>query len=252
MKKILVSLLLITVLMVPTTIMAQEIELDGEEPADPSLKENINSNSAVAEVNGEEITQEELKQEANINQLLQQLSQVDRQLVQILAQSEAGSKVLKEYQKKKLDSIIDNMLLTQKAEEEGISLSQQEKEEIYQEQKSAIMEKQQMDEEKFLTVLEQQGYENEKAYKEEFLNNPQLKVNKLIDQKIAVDIEISEKELKKAYEENKDTFAQGQKEVSFEKLKPQLKQMLRQQKENKKLNEYLSDLRENAEIEKKI
>ena len=252
MKKILVSILLITVLMVPTTIMAQEMELDGQQPADPALEKNINSNSIVAEVNSEEITQAELKQQANINQLLKRVSRIDQQLVKILAESKAGNNVLKEYQKQQLDSIIDNILLEQKAEEEGISLSSQEKDEIYQKQKQAILEQNKMDEDQFLSVLEKQGYQNEKEYKNEFLNNPQLKVNKLIEEEIASDIEVSESELKEAYDENKEIFAQGKENVSFEKLKPQLKQMLRQQKKRKKIDNYLSDLRKDAEITKNI
>jgi len=223
MKKILLSLLLITVLMVPTTVMAQDMEINGEQPADSALAENINSNSAVAEVNGEKITQAELKQQANINQLLKRVSRIDQQLVKILAESKAGNNVLKEYQKQQLDSIIDNILLEQKAEEEGISLSSQEKDEIYQKQKQAILEQNKMDEDQFLSVLEKQGYQNEKEYKNEFLNNPQLKINKLIEKEVASDIEISEEELQKAYDENKDVFAQGEENVSFEKLKPQLK-----------------------------
>ena len=183
---------------------------------------------------------------------MQRLSRIDQQLVQILAQSEAGSKVMKEYQKKKLDSIIDNVLLEQKAKAEGISLSQQEKEEIYKEQKSQIMEQQQMDEEQFNSILKKQGFENEEAYKKEFLNNPQLKINKLIEEKVTAEIEISEEELKQAYEENKDAFAQGEKDVSFKDLKPQLEQMLIQQKRSQKVEEYLSNLRDNADIEKNI
>ena len=238
--------------MVPTTIMAQEMELDGQQPADPALEKNINSNSIVAEVNSEEITQAELKQQANINQLLKRVSRIDQQLVKILAESKAGNNVLKEYQKQQLDSIIDNILLEQKAEEEGISLSSQEKDEIYQKQKQAILEQNKMDEDQFLSVLEKQGYENETEYKNEFLNNPQLKVNKLIEEEIAADIEVSESELKEAYESNKEIFAQGKENVSFEKLKPQLKQMLKQQKKRKKIDNYLSDLRKDAEITKNI
>ncbi|MFW6266980.1 MAG: SurA N-terminal domain-containing protein [Halanaerobium sp.] len=255
MKKVLVSILLITVLMVPATaVMAQEMEVENEEPADPSLEENVNSNEAVAEVNGEEITQEDLNEQANVNQLLQQLSQVDQQLVQILAESDAGSEVLEEYQTTQLDSIIDNVLLEQQAEEEGIELGEEEKEEIYEEQKAQILEQNQMDEEQFASALEEQGYESEEEYKEEFLNNPQLKVNQLIEEEVADNIEVSEEELEEAYEENKDAFAQqqGEEETSFEDLKPQLEQMLTQQKRNEKVDEYVSDLREDAEIEKNI
>ncbi|MFW5961860.1 MAG: peptidylprolyl isomerase, partial [bacterium] len=62
----------------------------------------------------------------------------------------------------------------------------------------------------------------------------------------------SEEELEEAYEENKDAFAQGEEDVSFEDLKPQLEQMLTQQKRNEKVDEYVSDLKENADIEKMI
>lgn len=250
MKKILISILLITVLMVPTAVMAQE--MNGE-PADPALSENLNANQVVATVNGEEITSQQLAQQINVNQILQQVSQVDQQLAQLLASSEAGKTILNELRKAKLDSVIDNVLLEQAAEESDITLTQAEKDEIYQQQKSAILEQNQMNEEQFLSILEQQGYENEAAYKEEFSNNPQIKINKLIEEKVLANIEISEEELQQAYDENKDAFAQsGQENTSFEDLKPQLEQMLKQQKQSQAINQYLDQLREDAEIEKNI
>ena len=249
MKKILLSLLLITVLMVPTTVMAQDMEMNGEQPADQSLNMN---NQVVATVNGEEITSQQLAQQANVNQILQQVSQVDQQLAQILDSSDAGSKVMEELKNAKLDNIIDNVLLKQAVEEADITLSQAEKEEIYQQQKNSILQQQQMTEEKFLSILEQQGYENEAAYKEEFGNNPQIKINKLIEEEVIANIEISEEELQQAYDENKDALAQSGQDTSFEEIKPRLEQMLKQQKQGQAINEYLSELRENAEIEKNI
>jgi hypothetical protein len=249
MKKILLSFLLITVLMVPTVVMAQNMEMNGEEPADQSLNSN---NQIIATVNGEEITSQQLAQQANVNQILQQVSQVDQQLAQILASSEAGSQVLEELQNAKLDSIIDSILLKQAAEKSDISLSQAEKDEIYQQQKNAIIKQQQMNEEQFLSILEQQGYENEAAYKEEFSNNPQIKINKLIEEEVVANIEVSEDELQQAYDENKDALAQSGQDASFEKIKPQLEQMLKQQKQGQAINQYLSELKEDAEIEKNI
>ena len=249
MKKILVSLLLITVLMVPTAAMAQDMELDGGEPADQSLNQG---NQVVATVNGEEISSQQLAQQANVNQILQQVSQVDQQLAQLLASSEAGNTVLEELQKAKLDGLIDNVLLEQAAEESDITLTQEEKNEIYEQQKSAILQQNQMDEEQFLSILEQRGYENEEAYKEEFSNNPQIKINKLIEEEVLADIEISDEELKSAYDENKEAFEQSGQDASFEELKPQLEQMLKQQQQSQAINQYLEELREDAEIEKNI
>jgi len=249
MKKILVSLLLITVLMVPTAALAQDTESNSEKPATQSLNQG---NQVVATVNGEEISSQQLAQQANVNQILQQVSQVDQQLAQLLASSEAGKTVLEELQKAKLDSLIDNVLLEQAAAESDITLTQEEKNEIYEQQKSAILQQNQMDEEQFLSILEQRGYENEEAYKEEFSNNPQIKINKLIEEEVLADIEVSEEELKSAYEENKEAFEQSGQDASFEKLKPQLEQMLKQQQQSQAINKYLDKLREDAEIEKNI
>jgi hypothetical protein len=253
MKKILISLLLITVLMVPTAVLAQDMEMNGEQPADSALSQNSQANQVVATVNGEEITSQQLAQQANVNQILQQVSQVDQQLAQILASSEAGSTVLEELQKAKLDNLIDNVLLRQAAEESDITLTQAEKDEIYQQQKQSILQQNQMNEEQFQSILKQQGYENEAAYKEEFSNNPQIKINKLIEEEVMSNIEVSEEELKQAYDENKEAFAQsGQEDTSFEALKPQLEKMLKQQKQNQAIKEYIQQLREDAEIEKNI
>jgi len=225
------------------------MEMDEEQPGNQSLNQG---NQVVATVNGEEITSQQLAQQANVNQILQQVSQIDQQLAQLLLSSEAGNTVMEELQQAKLDSLIDNVLLKQAAEEADITLTQAEIDEIYEQQKSSILEQNQMSEEQFLSVLEQQGYENEAAYKEEFSNNPQIKINKLIEEEVMADIEISEEELKQAYEENKDALEQSGQDTSFEEIKPRLEQMLKQQQQSQAINEYLEELRENAEIEKNI
>lgn len=237
MKKFLVSFLLLTVLMVPMAAMAQNMETDSAKP------------KVVATVNGEEITSQELAQKANLSQILRQVSQADQQLVRLLTSSEAGNKVLEKLRKAKLDSLIDNVLLKQAVENEDIKLSQKEKDEIYEQQKSSILKQNKMDEKQFLSVLKKQGFENESAYKKEFSNNPQIKINKLIQEKVLSNIEVSEKEVKEAYEENKDAFAQSGQDVSYEKIKPRLEQMLKKQKQNKAIKNYIEKLREDAEVE---
>lgn len=252
MKNILALLLVLTVLMVPTAVMAQDtMDLNPDQPADSSLNQGPN-NKTVATVNGEEISAQQLARQANINQVLQQLNQVDPQLTQILASSEAGNKVLDQLQKAKLDSLIDNILLEQKAEEIGITLSQSEKDEIYQKQKQAIIGQNQISEEDFVSVLKQQGFETEAAYKKEFTKNPQIKINKLVEEEVIAEIEITEEEMQQAYDQNKEALAQAGQDSSFEDLKPRLKQMLKQQKQGQAINQYLKSLREEAEIEKNL
>lgn len=248
MKKFLVSFLLLAVLMVPLGVMAQDMDID---PTSADANKDGES-EIVAVVNGEEITAQELAQNANLNQVLRQLSQVDQQLAQLLTNSEAGNKVLADLRKAKLDSLIDNTLLKQEVEESNINLSQEEIDEIYEQQKSSILKQNEMDEKQFLSALENQGFENEAAYKNEFANNPQIKINKLIEKEVVDNIEVSEKEIKEAYEQNKDAFAQTGQDVSYEQIKPRLEQMLKQQKQNQAIKEYLEKLRDNSEVEIKI
>ncbi|ADQ13847.1 SurA N-terminal domain-containing protein [Halanaerobium hydrogeniformans] len=248
MKKILVSLLIITVLIVPTSVFAQEMDMTPEEPVDSSIEEDIGGN-IVAEVNGEEITDQELAQQANVNQLLQEIAQIDQQLAQVLVDSESGNEVLDEFQKLKLDALIDNVLLSQQAEELGIELTDEEVDEIYQAQKESIKQQNDLSEEDFLAVLENQGFESEEEYKQAFADNPSLKVNKLIEQEVLGDFEISEEELLEEYEANEEQFTQGGETIPFEQIKPQLEQMMMQQRQNDVINDYIEGLRDDAEIE---
>ncbi len=253
MKKKLVILFLVTALIVPTTIFAQEMEIDPDQPADPSLEENVQQQTeVVAEVNGEEITQQQLAQQANVNQLLQQVSQIDQTFVQLLVNSDEGNRLLETYQEQQLDSLINNVLLEQQVEEENITLSESEAEEFYQNQKQSILQNNNMSEEEFKSALENQGYASESEYKNEIIGNPQFKINKLIEEEVVSNIQVSEEELKEAYEENKENFQQQDENASFEDLKPRVEQMLVQQKQSQQINEYLEELRDKADIEKNI
>lgn len=253
MKKKLVILFLVTALIVPTTIFAQDMEIDPDQPADPSLEDNAQQQGqVVAEVNGEKIMQQELAQQANVNQLLQQVSQIDQTFVQLLVNSEEGNALLETYQEQQLDSLINNVLLEQQVEEENISLSDSEADEFYQKQKQSILQNNNMSEEEFKSALENQGYASESEYKNEIMGNPQFKINKLIEEKVVSNIQVSEEELKEAYEDNKENFQQQDENVSFEDVKPRLEQMLVQQKQSQQINEYLEELRNEADIEKNI
>ncbi len=251
MKKIILVSLLIIVLILPVTVLAQDINLNPEQPADPNLKNKIESN-IIAKVNGEKITKKELAQEANINQILMEINQIDPQFVQTLTKTKSGKKVIEEYQKEQLDNLINNILLQQKAKKLGISLSEKEKENLYQKRKKSILKNNDLSQKQYLSILKKQGYENEKEYKKQFFNNPQLKVNKLVENKVISDIEISESEIKKIYEKNKDQFTQNNQSQDLEKVKAQIKEMLRRQKRNKQIKEYVDQLRTKAEITKNI
>ncbi|SDF94956.1 SurA N-terminal domain-containing protein [Halanaerobium congolense] len=251
MKKRILSSLLIIVLILPVTVFAQDLDLNSKQPADPNLKNKMESN-IVAKVNGEKITSKELAQKASTNQLLMKINQIDQQFLQTLTSTESGKKVLKEYQKQQLDNLINNILLQQKAENVGITLNQKEKEQLYQQQKKRILKNNNLNQEKYLSILKNQGYKNEKEYKQQFLKNPQLKVNKLIEEKVVSNINVTSSEIKQFYEKNKEQFTKDDKTQPLEKVKPQIKELLKQQKRNKKISQYVKNIREKAEIKKNI
>ncbi|PTV93243.1 SurA-like protein [Halanaerobium saccharolyticum] len=251
MKKIILSSLLIIVLILPVTVFAQDLNLNSKQPADPNLKNKMDSN-IVARINGEKITKKELAQKANTNQLLMQINQIDQQFLQTLTTTESGQKVLKEYQKQQLDNLINNLLLQQKAEEKGISLSQKKKEKLYQQQKNAIIKNNNLTQEKYLSILKNRGFKNEKEYKQQFFKNPQLKVNKLIEEVVVSDLNVTKSEIKNFYEKNKEQFTKDDKVQPLEKVKPQIKELLKQQKRNNKISQYVKNIREKAEITKNI
>ncbi len=249
MKKNLIVLLLLTALLIPTSIFAQDMEIDPNQPADPSLeKNNEQQGKVVAEVNDEEIYQEELSQKANINQLLQQINQIDQGFTQLLVNSEEGNNLLQSYERQQLDSLINQTLLVQEVEEQNISLSSSEADKFYQQQKEAVLNNNNLSEEEFQKALNNQGFESEEEYKEELMSNPRFKINKLIEEEIAADINVSDEELRNEYENNKERFQNQGEQLSFEEVKPQLEKMMVQQKQSQQVNQYIEDLREEADI----
>mgnify|MGYP006287961195 FL=1 len=250
MKKNLIVLLLLTALLIPTSIFAQDMEIDPNQPADPSLeKNNEQQGKVVAEVNDEEIYQEELSQKANINQLLQQINQIDQGFTQLLVNSEEGNNLLQSYERQQLDSLINQTLLVQEVEEQNISLSSSEADKFYQQQKEAVLNNNNLSEEEFQKALNNQGFESEEEYKEELMSNPRFKINKLIEEEIAADVDVSDEELRNEYENTKERFQNQGEQLSFEEVKPQLEKMMVQQKQSQQVNQYIEDLREEADIE---
>lgn len=249
-RMIITLLLLVLCFALPAAVLAQDA--DSGQTADSTLSGDMEGDTVIAVVNGEDITANQLNQKADLRSKLQRINRIDSQLAQILTNSDAGKLVLRKYQRAKLDALIDNVLLEQQVEADNISLTQAEKDEIYQQQKQAIMQKNDMTEAEFKSVLEKQGFNDEQDYKDQFTSNPQLKVNKLIKEKVISDITVTESELQQEYDRNKDAFQQSKKEITFAKVKPQLEKMIKQQKQNQAIQQYLVKLRKEADIEIKI
>lgn len=124
----------------------------------------------IAVVNGEKITQDDFVQ---------------------IAASFDGAHVL--------DQMIAEKLVSQKAREEGLSVSDEE-----YEAELAVLKEQFPNEEMFELVLEQQGMSEETFRK-------QIEMNLLLEKMLAPKIEVSDEEVKEYFEENKEMFGEPEK-----------------------------------------
>ncbi|MFW5786996.1 MAG: peptidylprolyl isomerase [Halanaerobiales bacterium] len=191
-RSILVMVLIALVFSMP--VMAQE-----------DLEEEQNKVAAV--VNGDEINIEEVDEYANLQQIFMTLYQTDQEFTQLFLQSEEGEEILNQFRERKLDGLIEQELLKQEAENRDISLDEEKKEEIFQNQLENIKQQNNMSEEELLEALSQQGIESLEDYKEQFLsrNEDNLLINALREEVLS-DIEVSDEEAEEYYEENKDQY----------------------------------------------
>lgn len=214
--------------------------LDQPLAAFPELFQEEESGEVVATVNGEEIAREEL--DAMLEQQKQQY-----QMQGMDMESEEMSDMLVQLERQILDSLIGNHLMAQAAEEKGISISDEELEEEYQELAAQFG-----GEEELKQQLEAAGITKEEIKEDIARNLPAQKYLELyMEENLAEEeLEFSEEELKALYDQY--SAQMGEDFGEFEEVKPQLEQELRQQKENEIIQKHLEDLREQGEIEIKI
>lgn len=195
------SIVMIMALLVAVPVAAQEGSDTGE------AQQSDQQNEVAAVVNGEEISMQELDQFAGTQNLIMSLYRSNPDFTQVLLQTEPGQEVIKEFQKSKLDELITQKLLAQEANEREIELSQEEKNEVFEQQVEGIKEQNDMDDEQLEEALQQQGIESLEAYRESFFeqNKESLVINKLREN-VTSDTEVTEEEMEKYYEENESEF----------------------------------------------
>src|SRR6056297_2778416 len=200
-KKVL-SIVMILTLLVAFPVAAQD---NGE--TSNTGEESSSQPEVAAVVNGENITMQELDQFAGTQNLVMTLYRQNPEFTQVLLQTEAGQNVITEFQKVKLDQLITQKLLAQEASERGITLSEEEKAEIFNKQLEGIKQQNNMDDAQLEQALQQQGIESVEAYKERFfsVNKESLMINKL-QENIRGQAEVTEEEMRNYYENNKSQF----------------------------------------------
>ncbi len=168
---------------------------------------NNTEGEIAAVVNGEKITVRELDQYANLQQLIMSLYQNNQQFAQLLLQTEAGQDLLNEYRKTKMDSMITKELLKMEAKKRNIELTEQEKNDMFEQQLNSIKQSNNFTDEQLLSALNQQGVSSLEEYKTMFLegNRENLLINKLM-MEVTNNVSVSDEQAKEYYDNNKNQY----------------------------------------------
>lgn len=158
-------------------------------------------------VNGTEVTVAEVDQAIDLNGLINKLYQVDQQFLQVLLSTEAGTALLNEYRKTYLEDIIMRKLMEEEVVKKNITLTDEQKDEIFNEHYQYFLSQNQLTEEQFASILTMQGIGSLADYKKLFMeqNEMLLLINEL-QYSIVNSVEVSDAEIEKYYNENKDRF----------------------------------------------
>lgn len=217
----------------------QEEPAEGSEAAPEMPEPDLEGiPDVVAEVNGEEISREEF--ETTYQGQFQQASMQSQMTGQEVDQDQLKGQVA--------ESMIGSELLVQEANNSDYDASEEEIDKTLDE----LVEMNQLEsQDEFMTAMEEQGMAEEELMSQLEL---QVKVDKLIADE-AGDMEPTEEELQELY----DQFSAQQEQMggedgeeaevpSFEEMKPDLEQQLKNQKEAEASQTLVEKLREDADV----
>lgn len=198
-KLITISLILILVFSVSLVGHTQE--------NNQSSNQQNQENKVVATVNNNEIKAKELDQYAGTEQLIMSLYQQKKDFAQVLLQTEAGKNLLDKYRENKLQGLIRQKLILQKAENRDITITQKQKDNLFQQHIQSIKQKNNITDEQLEKSLKDQGVDSLEQYKKLFLdrNNKKLIINELRKQ-VTKDISVSDQKVRDYYDNNKNQF----------------------------------------------
>lgn len=170
--------------------------------------EMSNADEQVAVVlNGKNIYLSEVDQALDLQGFIGQLHQMNPGFVQVIYQTEAGAELLNEYRKANIESVIMRKLLEEKIEEENITISDERKDEIFNEQIEYIIQENNMTEDQLLQNLKMQGIESFDVYKELlFAQNESVLLVAELQNKVIETITVSDDDVQNYYNENQEQF----------------------------------------------
>lgn len=190
-SKIVLIVLLAVTFLTGSVVSAQQMEED--EPA--------------AIVNGEEISVLEIDEFIGTEQVVMQIFQTDQEFGQLLLQTEAGRDLMNEYRKMKFDEFLTYYLLNREVEEKGIEMTDEDKDEFFEDHLELVMAQNNMNEQELLQALQQQGIQSLDEYKEMFLEmNEQDMLIFALQQETVGTIEITDEDMQEYYDNNQSRF----------------------------------------------
>lgn len=136
--------------------------------------------------------------------------------------------------KQTLDTLVRNALIEQKAKKENVSVTEKEiNDEIKKLQDNLSKQGQNLDQ-----VLQAQGMSQEDLKK-------LIRLDKLVAKMVGKDVKVSDDEINKYIEDNKDALPQDADEAT---LKKQVSEQLKQQKTNEKVRNWLAEIQKEANV----
>lgn len=160
-----------------------------------------------AVVGGQEITVSEVDDYAKTQQLVQQLYQVNPQFTQLLFSTQSGEGLLNEWRKKQLDQMIMENLMMDEVAKRGITISDQEKDQLFNEQVQMIMQQNQLTEDQLVDALKQQGIGSLDEYKQYFMEqNDSLMLFDQLQKQVTKDVTLDDATVQTYYDEHPEQF----------------------------------------------
>ncbi len=203
-----------------------------------------------AVVNGEEIPRQQVQSEANLYQIVFGIYQQFPRFGEALLGTEEGSALLDRFERDVLNDIIDRMLMTQAALDMGLTADEDEVQELVDSTIARIMQQNQLASEAELeAALAQQGRTLENFREEIAVDAREHLVRQGLREEITGEATVSDEELRAYYDDNPDQFQDADGEMlPFEEIEEELRQELLQRKRSQTWEEWLSALREEADI----
>lgn len=198
-KFITISIAFILIFSLPIAVTAQNNNQNSNEEQQKT--------QVAAIVNGNKITNQQLNQFAGTNQLIMSIYRQNKDFAQVVLQSDPGQKLLNKYRKNKLQDLIKQRLIIQEAKNRDLELTQEQKNQFFQQHLKSVKQKNKMSDKQLKQALQKQGINSIDQYKKVFLqrNKDTLLINELRKQ-VTNGITVSDQKVKDYYNNNKKQF----------------------------------------------